>query len=182
MKPMIILLAALLLAPSARLRAAEITLTEPIDYQVFQRSSRVAGTVQVHGSFQSVTAAGTTLEARLLMGKGEGAWQKPKSRLTNTTFEAEIPAAAGGWQKLEVRLTRDGMVLATAAVEHVGVGEVFVVAGQSNSANYGEEKQTTRTKRIAAFDGRQWQLANDPQPGAGGKGGSFIPPLGDAVV
>jgi len=59
---------------------------------------------------------------------------------------------------------------------------VFVVAGQSNSANYGEEKQTTQTGRVAAFDGTNWQLANDPQPGAGGKGGSFMPPLGDALA
>jgi hypothetical protein len=47
----------------------------------------------------------------------------------------------------------------------VGVGEVFVVAGQSNSANHGAEKQVTKTKRVSAFDGTGWQLADDPQPG-----------------
>ena len=64
-------------------------------------------------------------------------------------------------------------VLAETAVEHVGVGEVFVVAGQSNSANHGEEKQTTKTGKVATFDGKRWQLANDPQPGASGGGGQF---------
>jgi hypothetical protein len=71
---------------------------------------------------------------------------------------------------------------ATAAVDHVGVGEVFVVAGQSNSANHGEERQRTATGRVAAFDGQRWQIANDPQPGASGGGGSFMPPLGDQLV
>jgi hypothetical protein len=35
---------------------------------------------------------------------------------------------------------------------------------------------------VAAFDGDRWQLANDPQPGATGTGGSFLPPFGDAVA
>src|SRR4051812_36954877 len=69
MKRTIILIAALLLAPSAWLHAAEITLTEPADYQVFQRSSRVASTVRIHGSLQGHSGSGATLEARLLTGK-----------------------------------------------------------------------------------------------------------------
>ena len=35
---------------------------------------------------------------------------------------------------------------------------------------------------MAAFDGTGWQPANDPQPGASGAGGSFLPPFGDAVA
>ena len=68
-----------------------------------------------------------------------------------------------------------------AMVEHVGMGEVFVIAGQSNSANHGEEKQTTTTGMVVAFTGSRWQLANDPQSGASGGGGSFLPPFGDAL-
>jgi hypothetical protein len=83
---------------------------------------------------------------------------------------------------LEVRVVADGQAIADSKVEHVGVGEVFVVAGQSNSANPGEVKQIPKTNRVAAFDGRQWQLAMDPQPGASGNGGSFMPPLGDELV
>ena len=73
-------------------------------------------------------------------------------------------------------------VLGEAAVEHVGVGDVFVVAGQSNSSNHGQEKQITTTGLVAAFDGKHWQLANDPQPGASGDAGSFMPPFGDAMA
>src|SRR6185295_1927041 len=73
-------------------------------------------------------------------------------------------------------------VLAESAIEQVGVGEVFVIAGQSNSANHGAEKQNTRTGLVAAFDGQRWRPADDPQPGASGSGGSFIPPFGDAMA
>ena len=45
----------------------------------------------------------------------------------------------------------------------MGVGDVFVVAGQSNSANHGEKRQTTQTQRVAAFDGKAWRIANDPR-------------------
>jgi hypothetical protein len=40
----------------------------------------------------------------------------------------------------------------------------------------------TQTGRVSAFDGHGWQLANDPQPGAAGTKGSFMPALGDALV
>jgi hypothetical protein len=72
--------------------------------------------------------------------------------------------------------------MASTVVKHVGVGDVFVIGGQSNSANYGEERQNTKTGLVSAFDGKSWRLANDPQPGAGGTKGSFMPLFGDEMV
>src|SRR4030095_11958037 len=86
------------------------------------------------------------------------------------------------WYRLEVRVKRQDAIVTSAAVEHVGLGEVFVIAGQSNSANHGEEKQQTHTGLVAAFFGDRWTIADDPQPGASGGGGSFTPPLGDAIA
>ena len=37
-------------------------------------------------------------------------------------------------------------------------------------------------RQVATFDGKRWQFANDPQPGASGSGGSFLPPFGDAMA
>jgi hypothetical protein len=78
---------------------------------------------------------------------------------------------------------RAGKVVEEAEAPHVGIGEVFVIAGQSNSTNYGERKQQTKSRMVAAFSGEAWQIADDPQPGAqdGSKKGSFIPPFGDAL-
>jgi hypothetical protein len=94
-----------------------------------------------------------------------------------------LPVAAGGWYSLEVRLLKGGKLVAQANVPHFGVGEVFVIAGQSNSTNYGEVKQLSESGMVAAFSGTAWQLANDPQPGVQDNStkGSFIPAFGDAL-
>src|SRR6185436_4824825 len=97
-------------------------------------------------------------------------------------FESRWDAPAGGWHRLEIRARSDDALLAESVVEHFGVGEVFVVAGQSNSANHGAEKQSPKTDKVSAFDGQRWQPALDPQPGASGTGGSFMPAFGDAIA
>lgn len=161
------------------LPAAEITLTAPLDYQVVQRSSRSEGRLEIRGTHAGLAAAKAVWRAKL---GPEAAWQPLAVTLERDRFSASMTAPAGGWHRLELEVAQDGQTVARGIVEHVGIGEVFVVAGQSNSANHGEERQTTQTRRVAAFDGRQWRLANDPQPGASGQMGSFMPPLGDELV
>ena len=158
-------------------QGAALRLRAPLDYQVIQRSSKESGSILIEGTLTS--SDGIFMEARMA---GRGAWQSLKPTFENSNFRAVMSAPAGGWHRLEVRASKAGRVIAESVVEHVGVGEVFVVAGQSNSANHGQEQQMTQTGRVAALDGQRWQLANDPQPGASGKGGSFMPPLGDELV
>jgi len=162
--------------------AAAITLTAPLDYQVIQRMSRTAGTVHFRGALLDLDTSRARLEARIVENGKPGQWQGVEAKFSQRNFEGTLVIPAGGWYQVEVRVVLDGEVAADAAVEHVGVGEVFVVAGQSNSANFGEVKQVTKSRRVAAFAGNTWQIADDPQPGAGGKGGSFMPPLGDELV
>src|SRR5207245_2095803 len=64
----------------------------------------------------------------------------------------------------------------------VGVGEIFIVAGQSNSANHGERRQHPNSALVVAFSNGRWQPADDPQPGASGSGGSFLPAFGDKMA
>ncbi|MHA3772276.1 sialate O-acetylesterase [Verrucomicrobiota bacterium sgz303538] len=172
----------LLFAASSALHASEIALLEPLDYQVIQRTTRTEGELHVRGKLKDAEAAGAKIEARIVTDKGADAWRILVERLDGDLFDQPIKAPAGGWYQLEVRALAGDKIVAESMVEHVGIGEIFVVAGQSNSANHGETRQVTETRRVAAFDGQQWQLANDPQPGASGKGGSFMPPFGDAVV
>jgi hypothetical protein len=162
-------------------RAPAITLAVPVDLEVVQRDADGGGVVRLAGRLSGVGVAGTLLEARLAGAAGDaGAWQP--IAVQDDGFTAGLRAPAGGWYRLEVRASRTGIVVAEAVVPRVGVGEIFVVAGQSNSANYGESKQAPRSDRVVAWDGGRWQVARDPQPGAGGSGGSFMPPLGDAIV
>jgi len=177
--------------PSARLEVAsaldtvhgdKLTLASPQDYEVCQRASKDKGVIAIRGEFTGLVKSTTTIEARLVAVGKAGEWRKLRATFDGTKFSAELDAPTGGWYRMEVRVLNGGQVLAENSVEHVGVGEIFVVAGQSNSANHGEERQTTKTGRVATFDGSGWRLANDPQPGASGGGGSFLPPFGDAIA
>jgi hypothetical protein len=167
----------------------EIHLSSPLDYQIFQRATKEQGTLIIAGNIEPETR-GTlpldALEARLTgksaAGDLPGQWQPLPFDSHVASFRGELIAPAGGWYCLEVRALEQNEPVMTNTVEHVGVGEIFVIAGQSNSANYGEKKNRTQTGLVAAFNGTNWQLAADPEPGAGGKKGSFMPIFGDAMV
>ncbi len=170
---------------AVRLPTGVIKVESPADYQVFQRQRWDSGTIRLRGSLMAESGQ---LRWRLVSAAGDG---KPETVLqdwevvdvTKGRFDADIIAPAGGWYRLELRLEQDGQLVAESAVEHVGVGEVFVVAGQSNASNHGSMKQKTGTGMVALFDGARWVLANDPQPGVqdGSKQGSFLPAFGDAL-
>ena len=184
MKHFLALLSTLLLAPLAALPAAELDVTAPRDFQVVQRVTPTKGTIRLAGRLAEDSPQEAVVETRFIGSppKTETAWQKLNARVSGRALSGLLEAPAGGWWKLEVRVLHLNKVLAAGSVEHVGVGEVFVVAGQSNSANHGEEKLTPQSGRVASFDGMNWRLANDPQPGVSGNGGSFLPAFGDAVV
>jgi hypothetical protein len=159
-----------------------LRLTSPLDYQVFQRRSRLQGSLRIRGVAEvDCDAIQLRLTGKSLTAELPGNWQPlqfdPKSR----EFQGEFSTASGGWYRVEVQATRSGKVLGRSTVEHVGVGEVFVVAGQSNSSNHGSPRQQTVTGMVASFGGSKWVLANDPQPGGSGDGGSFMPAFGDAL-
>lgn len=165
------------------LPAGTLRLNSPIDYQVYQRPDRGKGEILIAGVWPAGTTRPSGAEARLIGSGARADWRMLEVvRSDADRFHADLNAPPGGWYRLEVRVRDEGSVVAETAVEHVGVGEVFVVAGQSNSANHGEERQRTKTGLVAAFHEGKWQLANDPQPGASGDGGSFIPPFGDAMA
>jgi len=173
--------------------AIRLKLTSPLDFQVFQRQTQASGKIAIECVLETARRGALTnlnrLEARLI-GKSAGLpgdwWPLPfDNRLRR--FRADVAAPAGGWYRLEVRLTRGGTnvaeaVVAEAVVEHVGVGEVFLIAGQSNAANHGEARQQPKSDLVVAFGNGHWQPAADPEPGASGRGGSFMPAFGDAMT
>jgi hypothetical protein len=156
-----------------------LTIDSPHDYEVFQRQTLEGGNVVLAGP---APEDGDRVETRLAGPKNNKWLQVPINQKVHI-FRTLLPVSAGGWYSLEVRLLKGRKVLAQAIVPHFAVGEVFVIAGQSNSTNYGEVKQRTESGMVAAFSGTAWQIANDPQPGVQDNStkGSFIPAFGDVM-
>jgi hypothetical protein len=89
---------------------------------------------------------------------------------------------AGGWYTVTIRTRLDEDVVAESKIMKVGVGDVFITAGQSNSANYGRPRQAAKDDRVVSYNGKSFVPAKDPIPGGCGGGGSVWPILGDHIV
>ncbi len=177
------------LAGEISVPALTIRLTSPVNYQIVQRSTQSEGELIVSGTVDGVFRdfpQPDKLEALVTgtpsFGRLSETWYPLPCDSHVAAFRRSIRLPAGGWYRVEIRASRTGTQVASVVVEHVGIGEVFVVAGQSNSANHGEERQNTKSGQVAAFDGTAWRLANDPEPGATGDRGSFMPPFGDEMA
>ncbi|MFL2927182.1 MAG: sialate O-acetylesterase [Opitutales bacterium] len=153
----------------------------PVQYQVIQREDQNYGWVDVQVSTPETPLSEIQLEHRLVLNGKNRSWEKLSGEWKNQNLLSRLTVPAGGWYGLEIR--EAGNPDNRSQVVQFGVGEIFLVAGQSNSGNYGEKKQATQTGLVSAFDfeNKMWQLAVDPQPGAGGRGGSIMPLLGDAL-
>jgi Carbohydrate esterase, sialic acid-specific acetylesterase len=168
--------------------AAKILISSPLDLAVFQRQTRTQGTVLIAGKITGNIDG--KLEFRLwgkpLEGNLPSGWQQIAVDPSTHTFRQQIPVPAGGWYRLAMQLLLPGSPTPelSATVTEVGVGEVFVISGQSNSTNYGQAPQKITTGLVSSFDGHTWVLANDPQPGVQDRSnkGSFIPAFGDLLA
>ena len=155
-------------------------LSFPSDYQVIQRFSKDSGNMTISGFIEK--GPPTSIEVKITGAGAGGNWGKIRATVTGSFFEGKTVVPAGGWYRIEVRALKGLVILGGCHIDHVGIGEVFVVAGQSNSANHGEERQNTITGLVSSFNKDNWQPAYDPQPGADGNGGSFMPAFGDTVA
>jgi hypothetical protein len=84
-------------------------------------------------------------------------------------FSLAAEVAAGGWFRVEVRLLDEsGAVVSQGVVEPIGVGEVFVVAGQSYVCSCHERMMIVddpMCRAVAASpEEPEWRFAHDPQP------------------
>lgn len=176
-----------------------LSVDAPQDWQVFQRAQRTNGTVTVSGrapeGTDSVTVEFTSgnLFAPPLGGSLPSGPQAVSVDTNSLLFNASITLPAGGWYRATVRAWVGTNLLAESTIEHVGVGEVFLAAGQSNSTNSGEEnsddpnslKHTQPSSGlVSSFSGAHWQEASDPQPGPHDQStsGSYYPAFGDALA
>ncbi len=129
-----------------------VTLSSPAPFQVFQRTGD-SGTIVIQGHVEGageyiVQASWNGLESGIL-------WQG-----TDDTFYAE-------WTNLPV--WQDDLVVTIAnqdtIIPTVGIGDIYVVAGQSNAVGFGMHNQiytNTLGLRAAMFTKNGWQELEDP--------------------
>ncbi len=113
---------------------AQVEVTFPVNRLVFQRDNNNRGVVFIGGTFNDFC---DRIEARLLPVQGGTSvgWTTISSNPQGGVFNGAL-AADGGWYRLEVRTIRSGSAISSSSVEKVGVGEVFLISGQSNAQGY----------------------------------------------
>lgn len=170
-----------LLFIGAVLSAAEttVTLLAPAEHAVVQRQSADSGRVEVSGQAHG---DGVAVEIRCDGGSWQSLKTFPVEGKPGTLGFAATLDLSKGLHTLEARAARGDKPLGDATVVHFGVGEVFVVTGQSNSANHGAVKMKAASDQAFTLTPQgTWQPCADPQPGASGGGGSILPALGDEL-
>ncbi|MCO4764398.1 MAG: hypothetical protein KC502_23000, partial [Myxococcales bacterium] len=155
-------------------------MNSPQPHEVFQRNVYGQRWIRVAGSLHNVLGDQLLARAISVQGGKDTAWQlidpQPGKTFVGHLFLSQ------GWYKLEVRLMAGKTIAAQMTTKPFGVGEVFITAGQSNSANSGKPALSPKDTRVGAFGPSGWQFAADPQPIATGGGGTPWAPLGDLLL
>jgi hypothetical protein len=159
-----------------------VRLDGPPPRAVFQRDANGVAAVPVTGRCARDV---TRIEARAVPMPGDPGrptpWRVVDAAPRGGRFSGRL-VLGGGWFRIEVRGLDGDRAVSTASVARIGVGEVFVTAGQSNSANHGWPPLAPDDDRVSALGPSGWRHAGDPQPIATGSGGTPWPPFGDALA
>ena len=163
-----------------------LTIKAPQELQVIQRSLEEQAAVTISGVAQGnadVIEAKADLSSGGMSGKAVDWTPVAKGpEIAEGKFTGKLSLKAGGWYVVSIRARRGEAAIAEAKIMKVGVGDVFITAGQSNSANFGNPEQEAKDDRVVYYNGQNFVPAKDPIPGGCGSGGSVWSILGDLIV
>ena len=182
--------------------AAALKITSPAPRQVIQREGYIPVAAHAHepggpklgeakapvrGTWTGVVPA--RLEARTVLHEGCAGraieWAKCGDINTAEEFRFDLTIPAGGWYRLELRVINGaGETIGSTVVDPIGVGEVFLVSGQSYAAGANDELQRIddpleRTV-LLDFVTKSWRTAHDPFPHVD-TGGTIWPAFANAI-
>jgi chitodextrinase len=113
--------------------AQQVNILFPTTRVVYQRDATNSSTFSIQGTY---TGGISRVEARLIPAfSGQGtatSWITIVNNPSGGTFTGNL-SGSGGWYNLEVRTMSGSTVMAQTVVEKIGIGEVFIVSGQSNA-------------------------------------------------
>lgn len=113
---------------------SQISIDYPSSRAVFQRDKINNALVYIAGSY---TKSVDRIEARLVPIKGgrDTGWTTIQSNPQGGFYSGNIPGT-GGWYELQVRGIKGDQEVGSRTLSPVGIGEVFMVAGQSNGQGF----------------------------------------------
>jgi hypothetical protein len=117
----------------------QITLDSPKNRMVFQRDNQNSADIFIAGSFVGIA---DRVDARLITLDNSGQpiiplqvtdWQVITACPINNAFSGAFFNKPAGWYNLEVRATNLGGTVGPTNTIKVGIGEIFIISGQSNA-------------------------------------------------
>lgn len=112
---------------------AQIKITSPTDRSVYQRDITGQTTLSVSGTFSEPIDKVEIRAVPVIPGQGIATdWSTLQANPTGGVFLGTT-RLQGGWYTLEVRGLLGGIVVGRDVVARMGVGEIFLIAGQSNA-------------------------------------------------
>ena len=170
---------------SSDVSAADVNVIIPTERAVYQRDYDNTADMTVKAECDGAAK----VKARVVNGdKALCDWTE-LTKSEGNVFAGKLPdIIAGGWYNVEFEaFDAAGASVGTSEVEMIGVGEVFITGGQSNSANFAEVKMSAENDVVSTLNAKtgEWVHCEDVQPnnsGYSGTGGSPWPAMGDKLV
>lgn len=148
----------------ALLAHAQVQVSFPTTRAVLQRNNSNQATIRITGFYTSVV---TRIEARLQARDGQGTsndWRTIQSSPSGGVYAGDL-MGNGGWYNLEVRgMNGDQQVGNVTTVERVGIGEVFIIAGQSNAQGVHQNAPNPGNDRVNCVNYRYPNIYPEQPP------------------
>ncbi|CAG5012482.1 hypothetical protein DYBT9275_05185 [Dyadobacter sp. CECT 9275] len=147
---------------------SQIKITSPVPRAVYQQDATGKRTVTINGTFSIPVDKIEVRAVPVILGQGiETPWDVLQAAPKGGVFAGNI-TLAGGWYAVEIRAISAGTVVGRDVLERLGVGEVFIISGQSNAQglkNYpGPSAVDDRVMYISNYNNDGVDRLTDPTP------------------
>ncbi len=153
---------------SAQNASQVLKITYPESRAIFQRENDNTSTIYLSGSlYQPVDSVRARVQAEET-GQGLNTnWTTIQRNPQGGIFQGSL-RAKGGWYRLEVQAFVGGVSIGGDVIRKIGIGEVFIITGQSNAQgfqNYGAVGATDDRVNCVTYDNSTANsLADPPAP------------------
>ena len=171
-------------------KPGKLTIGTLKERQIIQRNDENRAVIDVSGTYRAEDVpesveicAQLAPDAR----RGESVEWKSVDIFSDGEFSGTLDLIAGGWYTVKVRVNCGGEYM-EEQISKVGVGDIYLTAGQSNSASFGQDKTTPKNDTVSTWNPETgaWVFSADPQVSWSGSfvgsGGSPWPTLGDYLT